>query len=751
MAILEYQLRVVGEADIARALASTEARFVRHQRVINQTLASSGISASRARNPGQASQQLATAQRAAFRSFDDGQRKIFESTKRYETSAFRFKLQNVERLKREEIAKIRAVNRAAERETKAARASFARGIGTGATNGAHRLAAVGKAGLATLGVGGSVLAGAAVTEQLKLDEQVRRLAIAGRGPGETGRDPEQLRKQITGIGMQTGIAPEQIAAGAQAFVAKTGDIETATANMKNFAIVAQATGSSVEDVASTAADLSQKFDIKGTNEMADALAVLAFQGKKGAFELKDMAEQFPEMAAAAQRAGLRGVGGMRTLGGLAQIARQSTGSGAEASTALTMAMTQLTNKAGDLHQGIGLGGKRVDVFEGGDATKHARDLPTVLAEVISRSHGNMTQLSKVFDVRGIRAVSPMIDAYRSASEKAGGGAKGEKAGYDAVLAMIKDASEATGTFADVQKDAADVMKATSIQFELAMMELKSAAADELLPTIKELAPEVKKLAPAVRFAAQEAVALASALLNNPLAGVGAVMAASIAKEVATAQISQALSTGIVSPLGVAGLAVTAFAGALAAAKLWVDQQFAEGKQKAEAAAKSGDEVRDQAKSELDATGKISPETMDKLRALNQTESATMAGADAVSKEGWLSDASRAWNQFMPSVPQVGANGQYDFGAPAPVDPHNLTEKATLLAAGGNDKYTAGVAETKRLLQVGDTAQGLSGADAKAAFGAINQAADKLDKAADKIAGITLNRSNSPSPVSPVKG
>lgn len=729
MAILEYQLRAVGEQDVARALMSVERRLVAHQARVNRTLSLGGGSIrQRAQTPQQASRAIVQSQQSIFKSFDQGQRKIFESTRAYERTSLREKLRGIERAKKEEISKIRAVARADLNERRAANRTFRRAIGTGAGNAVGKLAAVGKAGAGMIGVGGSVLAASAVSESLKLDEMTRRLSIAGRGAGEKGVDPESLRKQMVSTGIETGIAPEALAGAASTYVAKTGDLDTATKNLKNFAIVAQATGSSVEDVASTAADLAQKFDIKSAKDMGDALAVLAFQGKKGAFELKDMASEFPEMAAAAQRAGLKGLGGMRTLGGLAQIARQSTGSGAEASTAVQMMMTQLTKKSGELKSGKALGGKSVNVFQGGDATKGARDLPTVLSEIISKSHGNMTQLSKLFDVRGIRAVSPMIQAYHDASDKAGGGAKGEAAGKKAVLDMIKDASNATGEFADVQKDAADAMKATSVQLDIAMMQLKQVFAEELMPAVREFAPRLKELGPPARFVMEEMLGLARFLGNNPLAGLGLLFAAEITKEIAAAQLAQLLQGGVLTPLGMLGVAAGALGLSLMAAKAYVDSIYAKAKGNVEAAAASGDEIRKKAGAELDAQGYLSPETRKQLEGLQATESGTLEKSGAVFKEGALDTAGRAYQQW--------------FGGGA----HNLDEAATLQTAGGNEKYVSGAIQTKGLLNADNAA---ASDPAIQRLKELAAAAAKATTAMNAVGGgpnTPPNRGNGPSPV-----
>ncbi|HTJ17830.1 MAG TPA: phage tail tape measure protein [Steroidobacteraceae bacterium] len=735
MAILTYELRAVGEQDIARALASVERRFASHAVRINRALAIGGgsVRSRAAANPDTAGRAIVRQNLSIVKSFDDGQKRVYEATKRYEMSSHRQSLRNIEDRKKEEIKAIRDTNREWVREQKNARASFSRAVTGGATKGVGALAAVGKAGLATLGVGGSVLAASSVTEALKLDELTRRLVVNARGPGEAGKDPGALRKKIVGAGLETGIAPEQIAQGALAFVGKTGDLDTAEQNLKNFALVAQATGSSVEDVAKTAAALTQNFDIKSTKDMGDALAVLAFQGKKGAFELKNMAEEFPELGGAAQRIGLKGVGGMRTLGGLAQIAQRGTGGdGANASTSLQAMFTQLTAKAGELHSGQALGGKRVDVFQGGDPTKAGRDIPTVLAEIISRSHGNQTQLTKLFDIRGMKAASPLINEYHRAADAAKGTDKQkEKAGYDAIIAMIKDAAETSGKFSDVQKDAADVQKSSSIQLETAIMELKQAFADDLMPVVKDLIPHVRELGPVFRVVTQDLIGLAKFLADNPFAGLAGVMAAAITTELAKAQLAQLVSTGVVTPLGALGLAAAALTSSFLAAKSYIDGKVEQGKQHVEDAAKGAKSVNDRAQAELDATGKISPETAKQLADLQATQNKTLTAGDAAAKEGYLDYAGRALNQFLPAMPTTDAMGHFHAGTKST---HNLDEWGTLSQVGGNKAYNEEASRTRSLLQ-----QAGGGTELKAAASALQDAATAL-----KAAG--PNRGNAPSPV-----
>jgi TP901 family phage tail tape measure protein len=60
-------------------------------------------------------------------------------------------------------------------------------------------------------------------------------------------------------------------------------------------------------------------------ETAKTLDILAFAGKKGAFEVKDMAKHFPALTAAAQGLGQKGNGAVADLGAALQIVRKGAG------------------------------------------------------------------------------------------------------------------------------------------------------------------------------------------------------------------------------------------------------------------------------------------------------------------------------------------------------------------------------------------------------------------------------------------
>jgi len=372
------------------------------------------------------------------------------------------------------------------------RQSLATSFGAVTTLAARGLsAALGGASLAA----GTV--GAAAREQVELTDFARRLAISARGPGAKLVDPNSLVREFQSTALATpGLSGMDVAEGTQEFVTKTGELGVARAMQGTFATTASATGSEYKDIASTGADLMQKFDIKGVREMQSAFATLSFQGKKGAFELRDAARYFSEMASAADRFGVgKGSQGLATLGGLAQIARKATGTGAEAATSVQNMFGQLTAKAGQIRSKYG-----VRVFED---SGQSRDIKDVLVETIGKVGGadiekKKSALQGIFGEQGIRAISPLIaDFSKAALGTQGDDAKKVAEGMRAVRAALDYAIDAPGTWADVVEDAAHAQQSTSVQLTHAWEKLKAKTLDEVVPALIKLIPKLTSFVDAI--------------------------------------------------------------------------------------------------------------------------------------------------------------------------------------------------------------------------------------------------------------
>ncbi len=334
-------------------------------------------------------------------------------------------------------------------------------------------------------VGGAAIAATALAtnESLKLDDASRRLAIQG-STGTHREDPTALRHHFeqTAIDVR-GARAADVAAGASRFVGKTGDLQAAKEFSRTMAEVSVASGAAAEDIGDAMADIFQKFDVKTAKEMSDAMAMLYVQGKRGAFELKDAASQFPRLAAAAQRFGLgKGAKSLATLGGLTQIARSATGSPEEAATALEGVFRDLTSKDAKLNA---LG---VKTYEGTGKDKHVRDIREILIDTVAKVGGNdpqqkAIQLGKIFDARGMRAMAPLISTFNDAVKQG-------KDGVRALRDKLNEAIDATGAETELKQDLATAQESASAQLTAAWEAVKVAVGENLTPTVAQLAKEL---------------------------------------------------------------------------------------------------------------------------------------------------------------------------------------------------------------------------------------------------------------------
>jgi hypothetical protein len=348
-------------------------------------------------------------------------------------------------------------------------------------------------GVAAVGMATAGVMGLAARQGVELQSRATRLAIKGGGLGRRV-DPTILRQEAEGIaGRVRGTTAGGVLAAQERFVAKTGRLDLARTFSEEFAKISIATGTEMDVIGSAAADMFEKFDVKTADDMANAMSILAVQGKRGAFEMEDAAKQFPKIAAAAQRFGLRGVQDLATLGGLTQIARRATPSGEEAGTAVEAMFKQIVMKSDVLERKFG-----TKVFKDKGKTV-TRDIRDILVDAISGAKGNLPELQKIFDVRGIRAVSPLISLFNQSRAKAmspvaqGGRGLSEAEATAVAIARLRkeidDATNVTDARAEMEEDAMIAQKMTSAQLTAAWESVVAAVNSEFTPVIIDAAGE----------------------------------------------------------------------------------------------------------------------------------------------------------------------------------------------------------------------------------------------------------------------
>jgi TP901 family phage tail tape measure protein len=391
------------------------------------------------------------------------------------------------------------------REATKKMAAFGKGVGKGLGSGLTLGASKGLQGLAKMlggkgmagkmlgglqtavglgGIGGmTYLVGNEAAKTLKFEQALTRLGIASMG---TVRNLDALRQKAFAISNATGVAREDVLAGASAYVTLTGDARTAIGTMELFSKVSKGTGASMEDIAGSAAAMKQNLKID-PKDFEQAFSVLIRGGKMGAVELKDMAAFMsglsPRMAIF--KGGL-GVEGLAELGAAFQLTRQGFGDAGEAATGMESLMGSIVQHASKLKT-IG-----VDVYGKRDPKTKRRELKGLM-EIVEKIGGSKAfkrgDWTKIQDVLGRKEA---VQTLRMLLKVPG---------------AVDEIARATLNAKDVSEDYETYQQSQSGRLEAAWNRTKNAIATTFTPD------RIETFARALELAAGFAGALADALVR----------------------------------------------------------------------------------------------------------------------------------------------------------------------------------------------------------------------------------------------
>jgi TP901 family phage tail tape measure protein len=216
---------------------------------------------------------------------------------------------------------------------------------SGAVRSLQQLNVAAKGVTATIGSLAAALgAGFALQQVIRTASEFEStLSDIGKTAGSSQKDILKLADSLKQLSMpsRTNLAPSVLAKGVQDLVAQGLKLDDAVASIETLGKVAVATNSDLTDVTKTGFQLQSALKIKPT-ELKATFDALAFAGKAGAFELKDMAQFMPTIASAAASLGIQGKDGAVALASMMQMVRKDAPGAAEASTRLTDALLKMT-------------------------------------------------------------------------------------------------------------------------------------------------------------------------------------------------------------------------------------------------------------------------------------------------------------------------------------------------------------------------------------------------------------------------
>jgi len=396
--------------------------------------------------------------------------------------------------------------------------------------------AVGVAGDLARGAGVDFSLGNSLKQRMALESQATALSNSGyiKGDARNGArvDPRALMKQTQEVAIANGADPGDVMAGLQAFTAKTGDLQTARDVIGDLAMVAKATGASMEDLVSAAGDVSSSMgDIenKGPNISA-VLRTWAGQGKLGAIELKDLAKSGATLGAAAAKIGGSRTDALGEVGAIVQVARSAQGgnkSAPQAATALSSLMATFDK-----------GARSKEFDKAGVKTRNAdnsvRSLEDIIVDSLDATKGDPKQMQKMFmDTRARSAVAGFESIYRDA----GGGEKGTAA----VRAKFKEFKQGAAMGDEELKDSHKAAMGTGASKAAV---LKAKIEKDIGDALERAAPKLEKLGEYAGGLVEKFAGIVSWASDNPFQAVAAGLALSMGKSLGGEMMRAAVEKSI---------------------------------------------------------------------------------------------------------------------------------------------------------------------------------------------------------------
>lgn len=303
-----------------------------------------------------------------------------------------------------------------------------------------------------------------ITDQAKnvmnFERSLTRLGIAGNlNAGQL----DELRTKARKFSTDFGIGADDILAGAQTYVDLTGDVAGAGRSMELFSKIAQASGSSVSDIAQASAAF------KGIGipieDLEATFSGMITQGKAGAVSLKDFAGELASLAPRWAKFNESTTGaGISQLGAAFQIARQGFGSASEAATGLQALMGAIVQNAKKFEAA------GVKIFDKNPKTgvKTLRTFEQIMASIEGSSL--VKDPTKMTKALGSKEAEQTMTMLRKSREHIAG----QASEYDKLVQSGLDAGA-------VQRDLDTYLESSSGKMEKAWERVKNTIAAALTP------------------------------------------------------------------------------------------------------------------------------------------------------------------------------------------------------------------------------------------------------------------------------
>ena len=460
----------------------------------------------------------------------------------------------------------------------------------------------------------------------KAADIVNQLRLNGKTPG--AGEADDLVKRSRDVGNAKGLGANDVMGAFADFQAKSSDLDTAKVVMEDLAELAKATGTSFADMGAAAGNVNSQLAGAGPEKAKQLLAIMRLttaQTAAGSVEMKDFASQMPKLSSAANQFGGDYAENLGQLTALAQMSiKGGAMNGSEAATAAGSIGRDInkgrTEKAWTA-QGLSIYADK--------KKKNIKSPQQLIMESLDKTGGDRSKFGKLWsNSTSAKSANAALKVYNDA----GGG----KAGHAAVQGEF-DKYKKTVTPEQVKEMAASKLDDTGAKvarFNNKMDEIADSVSAKVLPALE-------KLAPTIISAAESLGKMVGWAAENPAKAMALAFAASIAKEVAAANLKSVLQGALGGKGGavLAGITIAAATATLITESM--NKDIEKGESKGSSEVDSTDATIVGAAKELRKTGKLSPETRASLEQAQaeiaaQKGEGDKAGAPTASRaSGWI--------------------------------------------------------------------------------------------------------------------
>lgn len=298
-----------------------------------------------------------------------------------------------------------------------------------------------------------------VGEIINFEHELRALGNTG---GLSAVELDRLGKQIRQIGVDTNNTNKDVLEGINTLVAAGMKPDIAVNYMTAIGKTATSQQANINDIAKTTFSLADNMKVP-LGQINYALNVLTSAGKEGRFELKSMAQTFPELTASASMLGMKGVKSVASLGSALQIAMKGAGTEGEAATNFSRFLGGLTSPLVVKNFSEKFEVSMEQILK--NASKTGADpILEVLKVIQAKTGGNMFQVTEVFrDKTMLDFIKPMLQ------------------NLDEYSRIKNSILQSNGVIED---DYASMMKTTAEQWKKLTINLQKIAFDKLEKPLK---------------------------------------------------------------------------------------------------------------------------------------------------------------------------------------------------------------------------------------------------------------------------